>query len=74
MNECDAVSESGLPCQKKINPNLGFHGGGHMFASSEIWNIITNEHVNATALLSGLPASHHKAESCTDPICQLIHL
>lgn len=71
-DECSAVSDSGLKCQKKLYwfasvQEYGDHTGGHMFASDEVWNRLTSPdvHIDNTALLSGLPAASHEAKDCT---------
>ena len=73
-DECLAVNEDGLVCKKKLyhaqNGEWWDHAGGHMFASDKTWKTLTEDHVDATALLSGLPASSHSPEDCTyDGFC-----
>ena len=73
-NECLVVSDNGLACKKNLhhasNGEWWEHAGGHIFASEKTWDIINEEHVDATALLSGATANHHAAEDCTyDGFC-----
>lgn len=74
MTKCAARSESGLPCQKRLydarNGETWEHAGGHMFASDEVWANLDTRHYDATALLSGLPASSHEPADCPGwPFC-----
>lgn len=67
---CPEVSDEGLPCQKiqmQISDGSWIHGGGHWFASDETNRIMDEHHIDAKALFSGLPASHHAPEDCPGP-------
>lgn len=64
---CDAVSDDGLPCQKRLVGDLRYHGGGHVFASDETWARMNKEHFDAAAALAGLPFSTHKPDDCPGP-------
>lgn len=67
-DRCEAVSDTGLPCQKKLyharNGEYWEHAGGHIFASAGTWKSLQEDHYDNTALLSMQPAAHHKADDC----------
>lgn len=69
---CPEVNADGLPCQRLLwvdsqGEVQDFHSGGHHFASDKVWAHMTNPdiHLDATALLSGQPATSHPAAECT---------
>ncbi len=69
-DECPAISDQGISCIRKLyfsenSQEWWDHPGGHIFMTKATQNVLSEEHVDATALLSGLPASHHLPEDCT---------
>lgn len=63
---CPETSE-GLSCRKRLTQMSNgdwVHGGGHWFASEATEEIMKTHHIDAKALLSGLPATHHAPEDC----------
>lgn len=60
----------GSSCIKRLRlgEEPGDHAGGHMFADEGGRKVLESGHYDATALLSGLPASWHEPEKCT-PEC-----
>lgn len=55
--KCDAVTESGIPCQKTLLPG-GYHGGGHWFMSDDLWACLEAGHFDPTNVLSMTPLKH----------------
>ncbi len=72
---CPAVTEEGTPCQRRCHvDSAGIvdvdHAGGHFYATDSVWAAMNNNHIDATALLSGVPASVHSPAECPGwPAC-----
>lgn len=67
---CPAVAVDGQPCQKVIVGALGFHAGGHIFASDAVWAKLTGDHFDARAAIAGEPFTTHRPEDCPgEPEC-----
>lgn len=66
--ECDALSNTGLKCFKKNHLSQEGvyyeHAGGHFFSTEKAWKILDEDHIDATAFLSGQPVRSHKPEEC----------
>jgi hypothetical protein len=69
IDECSSVSDTGLPCQKKLyhaqNGEYWDHAGGHIYALPETMEKFRTLHYDAGAALSGQPVSFHFPEECT---------
>lgn len=73
-SQCSAVSDQGLVCRKPLffsprEQEYIDHAGGHLYMTEETENLLDEAssgavHLDNTALLSGLPASHHRAVDC----------
>jgi len=62
---CPAVTDSGVPCIKRIRDGASDHAGGHIFASVEVERTLDSGHYDARALLAGEPATWHEPQDCT---------
>lgn len=60
-------STEGNSCIKRLVVDVdgeGYHGGGHMFATPAVRKVLDGGHYDATALISGQPASWHEPDEC----------
>lgn len=67
LGRCGSTSNN-LQCQKKLyvssTGELWEHAGGHTYTTDEVWQTISRDHVDSTALLSGAPTKSHLASEC----------
>lgn len=60
-------STEGSSCIKRLTVDIdgeGYHGGGHMFATAAVRLVLDGGHYDATALISGQPATWHEPDDC----------